>query len=170
MIDLNSPRWTELQHAYGAATAIPLLLQQLQDLPTDEGDAEPWFSLWSALAHQGDVYQASFAAVPHIIAALSRSPETASEVYFHFPTWIEICRNKHAVRVDRDLEAAYFDALARLPALVEKAAGKHWDTGFAACALSATAVAKGQHALAEALLALSSDDAIDDVREWMDNR
>lgn len=50
MLGLDSPRWAELQHAYGSATDIPSLLRQLSTLPDAEGDAEPWYSLWSALA------------------------------------------------------------------------------------------------------------------------
>jgi len=49
--------------------------------------------------------------------------------------------------------------LHRVPALVARAANKQWSAGFTACALSAIAVAKGQHDLAEALLELASPDA-----------
>jgi hypothetical protein len=58
------------------------------------GKAEPWFSLWSSLAHQGDVYSASFAAVPHVVHALSTAPERADASFFQFPTWVEIYRQK----------------------------------------------------------------------------
>jgi len=72
MLDLDDPRWSDLTHAYGKASDIPDLLRQLDKLPLATGDAEPWFSLWSALAHQGDVYPASFAAVPHVVAMLAK--------------------------------------------------------------------------------------------------
>jgi len=73
MLSLADSRWSELRHAYGSASDIPALLEQLVGLPSSEGNQEPWFSLWSALAHQEDVYSASFAAVPHVIEALSVS-------------------------------------------------------------------------------------------------
>lgn len=170
MLELSSPRWSELEDAYGTATKIPELLRQLSDLPTDEGDSEPWFSLWSALAHQGDVYSASFAAVPHVITALARSPATASEAYFQFPAWIEICRHKNAVEIPGDLKVAYFDAIQRIPGLVANAAGKTWSAAFTACALSATAAAKGQHDLAEALLEMASSEAVGEFLEWSYDR
>src|SRR5262245_2777864 len=68
MIPLDSPEWRRLQHAYGPASDIPDLLRQLAANPCAKksGD-EPWHSLWSALCHQGDVYTASYAAVPHIV-------------------------------------------------------------------------------------------------------
>jgi hypothetical protein len=50
MLDLDSPHWAELQHAYGSAADIPNLLRHLNTLPASEGNEEPWHSLWSALA------------------------------------------------------------------------------------------------------------------------
>lgn len=78
MIELLSSQWSELSHAYGAASDIPKLLTQLEDYPeATDYRAEPYFSLWSALWHQGDVYTASFAAVPHILKACKLEPAKA---------------------------------------------------------------------------------------------
>jgi len=185
MLALSDPRWNTLNDAYGRASAIPGLLAQLAQQPADDGAAEPWYSLWSALAHQGDVYSASFAAVPHVVEALAAAPETASEVYFHFPAWVEICRHRNGVPVPgdletadletadletADLETAYRAALARLPGLVAQAGSKPWDAGFTACALAAVAAAKGQHLLAEALLELTSSDTASEFLEWAAER
>lgn len=169
MLDLHSPRWAELEDAYGSAAGIPALLGQLQTLPGD-ADAEPWSSLWSALAHQGDVYTASFAAVPHVVQALAGAPDSAGEVYFHFPAWVEICRQRSDVDIPADLEGPYREALARLPGLVQQASRRPWDTSFTACALSALAVAKEQHGLAEALLQMSSQETLDDFLDWSSDR
>lgn len=170
MLELNSPQWDELHDAYGSAAKIPALLRQLSALPSDNGSDEPWFSLWSALAHQGDVYSASFAAVPHVIEAIASAPERVSDVYFHFPAWIEICRHKNGVDVPDELAACYFDALKRVPALVAGAVEKQWSVAFTGCALSATAAAKGQHDLAEALLELTSSDTVSEFLEWSGDR
>lgn len=156
MLSLQSGRWSELEHAYGKAADIPALLAQLQTLPKSEGEAEPWFSLWSALAHQGDIYSASFAAVPHVVAALAAAPNEADESYLQFPAWVEICRAKQRVEIPEDLKTAYFESLARLPGLIAQAAARQWEPGYLACALSAIAAVKGQHAIAEAVLEMSS--------------
>ena len=169
MLSLDSARWSELEHAYGPAADIPKMLQQLRDLPTAAGDAEPWHSLWSALAHQGDVYSASFAAVPHVVAALESSPASAHFTYFQFPAWVEICRAKNKVPVPEDLALAYFEALSRLPLLVAAASSREWDENFLACALSAIAVAKNQPVVAEASLELSRDVAAEFL-EWFSQR
>ena len=99
MLSLENLRWSELQQAYGSAANIPGLLAQLRDLPDASGDSEPWFSLWSALAHQGDVYSASFAAVPHVVAVIASSALAVDAVYFQFPAWVEICRKKTGTEI-----------------------------------------------------------------------
>lgn len=166
MLSLSSPRWQQLEHAYGTAADIPALLAQLDSLPRDDGASEPWFPIWSALAHQGDVYSASFAAVPHVIAALSKSPATAHESYFHFPAWVEICRAKQGIEVPSELQDSYFNSLSKLPHLVSAAAAHDWDRGFLACALAAVAAAKGQHAMAEAVLEMAEAGTAEAFLAW----
>jgi hypothetical protein len=165
LLSLDSVRWKELKHAYGSAANIPGLLKQLDGLPDSSNNKEPWFSLWSALAHQGGVYSASFAAVPYVIEALSTSPESAEFSYFLFPAIVEIGRRKHALAVPADLEKSYFASLSRLPSLVASASVREWDANFLACALSAIAVSKGQSLVAEAVLELNPDVAVE-FMEW----
>ena len=165
LLSLTDARWSELQHAYGSASDIPALLEQLAELPTSEGNREPWFSLWSALAHQGDVYSASFAAVPHVIEALASDPQKAEFAYFQFPAWVETCRAKNKVQVPDDLAAGYFQSLARLPSLVAEASSREWDEDMLACALAAIAAAKGHPAVAEAVQELTPEIATQ-FMEW----
>jgi hypothetical protein len=166
---LDSPRWCELDHAYGKAADIPALLRQLESLPPSGPDDEPWFSLWSALAHQGDVYPASFAAVPHVVRALAMAPDRAGAVYLQFPAWVEICRKRHNVLVPPDLRDVYVAALTALPRLVAATADRAWDDEFLACALAALAVAKGSSDVAEAALELTPEVA-GDFLAWLDDR
>ena len=77
MLSLDSPGWSKLRHAYGVASDTPKLLRQLERLPASDNEKESWFSNWSSLAHQGDVYSASFAAVAE--AALEMNSEVAEE-------------------------------------------------------------------------------------------
>jgi hypothetical protein len=168
-LPLDSPRWHELEHAYGKATDIPALLRQLASLPPSGPDDEPWFSLWSALAHQGDVYAASFAAVPHVVRALALAPDRAGAVYLQFPAWVEICRKREGVVIPSDLQDAYAAALAALPGLVAAAAMRAWDDEFLACALAALAAVKGSADVAEAALELTPEVA-GDFLGWLEDR
>ncbi len=165
MLDLDSPRWSQLTHAYGAAADIPPLLRQLEALPSSENDAEPWFTIWSALAHQGDVYSASFAAVPHVVGYLAQAPERADFSYFQFPAWVEICRRQRAVAVPEELADAYQNALLALPRLVAAAANRPWDENMLSCALGAIAASKGYPSVAEALLEINTEVA-EDFLKW----
>lgn len=47
MVELDSPRWQTLSHAYGSAADIPDLLRQLDGATSPEvgPDSEPWFTL-----------------------------------------------------------------------------------------------------------------------------
>jgi len=169
VLSLNSPRWNDLHHAYGVASDTPGLLARLGTLPQSQGEAEPWFTLWSSLAHQGDVFSASFAAVPHVIEALSRDPLKADSAYFQFPAWVEVCRKRQMVQVPDDLEASYFASLSRLPGLIAAASAREWDSDFLQCAMAALAAAKGNEFLAEASLELSPDVA-GEFLKWLDER
>lgn len=169
MLSLDSPRWGDLEHAYGRAADVPSLLGALRDFPTSEGRREPWFSIWSALAHQGDVYSASFAAVPHVIAVLASDPMRCDSVYFQFPAWVEICRINRSVLVPPDLREAYFDSLASLPMHAARWAGKAWSDSDLVCVLGAIAAVKGHPAIAEAVIEMTDRNAAE-MREWLRER
>jgi hypothetical protein len=58
-----------LSHASGPAKDIPsLLTRAAHDVRPGYQQDSTWFDLWSALCHQDDIYTASYAAVPHLIA------------------------------------------------------------------------------------------------------
>ncbi|MFA6034920.1 MAG: hypothetical protein WC889_18615 [Myxococcota bacterium] len=169
MLRLDSNRWSELQHAYGPATDIPELLRQLADIPDSSNENEPWFSIWSSLAHQGDVFSASFAAVPYVVQALASAPLKADSSYFQFPAWVEISRQKKGVPVPEDLAPSYFESLAQSPFLVSAASAREWDDTFLSCALSAIAASKGKAVVAEAMLELSPEVA-EEFMKWFYER
>jgi len=170
MLSLDSRDWEKLTSAYGDAREIPALLGLLEELPDDDGESEPWFTLWSSLAHQGDVYSGSFAAVPHIVAALASAPGTAPAVYFHFPAWVEICRRKTGIELPNELAGAYNDSLKTLRAIAARALGDgELDECGMRCALAAVAAASGEWNLSELLLELSPDVA-EECLEWLSER
>jgi hypothetical protein len=170
MITLESTEWDELTDAYGVATGIPKLLRLLSDFPVglDYKD-EPWFSLWGALCHQGDVYPASFAAVPFIVAAIERDPSRASFNFFALPASIEVARNENKVLIPKSLEAEYFKVLAKLPTLALPLLRPHCDKTLCQALLSAIAAAVGQHDYAKLLLEIDSD-SIPETLEWFYER
>jgi hypothetical protein len=162
--------WNLLHDAYGSAAGIPLLLQQLHDFPTEpEAESEPWFTLWSALCHQGDVYSASFAAVVTMEAILAKAPERATPSFFGLPASIEIARANRGHEVPEQFAQAYRAAVEGLArsALVYLRDGKEQDTR--ASALSLIAASVGEPRIAEVLLEIQ-EDALNDLLEWLRSR
>jgi hypothetical protein len=159
MLSLDNARWAELEHAYGAANDIPALLTAMYGLPpNDHLEAEPYFSLWSALCHQGDIYSASFAAVPHIVAAIAANSEKAPWTLYQLVACIEIARvNGHGPEIPGDLRDDFLSSLDSIPALVGRSANATWDYWYCSAALAAVAVAKGFVPMAEAILELDPD-------------
>jgi hypothetical protein len=150
MVELSSRLWKEYRHAYGPATDIPDLLRQARHAPrTRRSDEEPWFSLWSALCHQDDVYSGSIAALPHLIEIASeRLPlerrdalllAGAIETYRHRPGGPDI---------PSYLEVTYRTALSRAADLTVGALNLERDGASYAGLLAALAAFQGHPRLA----------------------
>ena len=95
MIDLTPLSWARLSHAYGSAEDIPHYLEMIYKNPCcDDSESGAWQHLWSCLCHQGDIYSASIAAVPHIVAAALqfRTGELFAWDCISLPINIEKCR------------------------------------------------------------------------------
>ena len=107
--------WTKLQHAYGSAGDIPALLARARTTraPTKHTD-EPWFTLWSALYHQDDIYSASYAAVPDLVAMASECGAGIAAESLFLAASIELRRHESgAPTLPAELRAVYDQALAR---------------------------------------------------------
>lgn len=169
MLKLSDANWNSLSHAYGEASDIPALLSQLGAYPDHESyESEPYFSLWSALCHQGDVYSASYAAVPHIVEYLAANPNKATYDYFMLPICIEIARKKgNGPDITPELEWSYFSALRQLPALAAKVTPEN--ASFTGVLAATIAVANGEAALGEAILELTPD-VLEEFLEWQAQR
>ncbi len=160
MLALDDPRWSKLTHAYGTATDIPGLLRTLASstAPKAGYETEPWFSLWSSLCHQGDAYDASYAAVPHIIAIATSAAGTIDFSFFQLPAAIEVARqNRRGPPIPPELEPAYLAALASLPDCVAVHQNDDWDEAMLLSAFAAQAVSKGHFRAAEAIMNLDDD-------------
>ena len=99
-----------------------------------------------SLCHQGDVYDASFAAVPRIRrCARSRSVRASREFdYFALPVAIELGRAAVGIEVPTPLRTAYFEAMKSLAELSHHDASAQWNqyaqraAALLNCSLTAT--------------------------------
>lgn len=154
MLDLSSSRWAELTQAYGSAANLPALLDAAlrDDRPGNDPDSV-WFELWSALCHQGDVYVASYAALPHLVRiAETRLPEYGTDSLLLAGS-IELSRlDGRGPALPVDLETDYKRALHQGAKLARQAADAVVDD-IAWRALTGSAAAmEGDRAQASALL------------------
>jgi hypothetical protein len=172
MLSLNDDAaWEVLRHAYGPATDIPPLLLQLAVFPPyTDYESEPYFSLWSALCHQGDVYTASYAAVPHIVEMLEANPPRAHWSALLLVVSIEIARvNGRGPLLSGELKEAYDAALARLPGVVAELTVQSWDEVYTRVGAAALALGKSHPALAEAILELQPG-VVQEFMDWIEER
>jgi hypothetical protein len=168
MLPLDSPFWSQLSHAYGRAGDIPDLLKQLATLPPHKNvESEPYFSLWSALCHQGDVYTASFAAVPHLVEVWQRHPTRTHWTVIALVSSIEVARlTERGPEVPPELSVGYFSALSAIPGIVAEAASDPWDELRCRVITSAIAAVKGHPRLSDAITELEPATAERLLEEW----
>jgi len=171
MIDLTSQKWSKLTHAYGQASKIPELLKKLEDYPKKNNwKSEPYFSLWSALCHQGDVYSASYAAVPHILSLALLSPSQISYDYLLLPTSIEIARvSGRGPDLPPEYEPIYLSSLSNIPKIVGAIGAKRLDETWPITCAAAIAIAGGQTKIAQAILELEGD-VPELFLKWIENQ
>jgi hypothetical protein len=136
---------------------------------SDARKGTPWFDLWSALCHQGDIYPASFAAIPHLVEALAADPAHASHDFFLLPAAVEVARDRGKTTVPEMLHSDYFDSLRRLSLLAAQVLPRAWDNTLCRSVLAAVAAAKGHLRTAQLLLDVDEED-VAEVLEWYFSR
>ena len=155
MLSLESPRWASLTQSYGTAEDVPRLLEALACIGSTEARAEVWFALWRTLHRPQEVYTASYAAVPHLLAiGLSLSARECAEAV-HLVTRIEVSRCESAsASMPGDLLAAYAEAVDSLPEVVASMHSEPWTTEVAQIFAAAILAGKRQPELARGVLEL----------------
>lgn len=159
MLSLSDKRWSELLDAYGPAERIPELLRRSESLPEDSGyQAEPYFSLWSALYHQGEINSASYAALPHLVRIVGDNPARFRWTMLSLVQAIETARQEtRGPVVPADLEPAYVEALEQVAAICCRLLANNLDELELRVVLSCIASAKGFGPLSEAISELTPD-------------
>jgi len=115
MLALDDPRWSTLQHAYGPARDTPEHLRALSAAPPGR-DGAIWAALASSLLHQGGLYPATYAAVPHLAALLPGAQLERQWTILDFlsPVFRRSPREEHDFRaIARDLRPFVIDVVRR---------------------------------------------------------
>jgi hypothetical protein len=155
MLSLESTRWEQLTQAYGSAEDVPRLLEALACIGSESAREEVWFALWRTLYRQGEVFSASYAAVPHLlqISGAFGLRERAQGV--HLITRIEVARRELAsAAMPDDVVADYANAVDCLPDFIAASTGESWPADVAQIFSAAMLAGKRQPDLARGVLEL----------------
>jgi hypothetical protein len=113
MLGYDDPKWNEMQGGYKVAYNPTSALKKLEG-GTDVQAA--WDELWNGLHHQGDVGEASYAAVPHLVRIQKETRRLDWNLYAMVST-IETERHaKNNPPLPPWLEVAYRHAMGDLVA------------------------------------------------------
>jgi hypothetical protein len=154
MLPLDDPRWQKYLGGYRVPYDASGVLRTLFANGPSE---ELWEAFWTELHHQGDVHQASYAAVPWLVEFVRRSPKIDWNAMALIAT-IELEREQHGnPRVAEELAKDYFSAIESLPAILGTHPDKQWSELVVRSAVACIALARGQRRLADAYLNLDRD-------------
>lgn len=159
------PDWSELKGGYRLPYDPRPAIERLAREPTD---ADAWGELWNELHHQGDVGEASYAAIPWLLDACG-SVERDWNLFALIAT-IELERNRTAnPPVPAWLEQGYRGALEKAKSLALSDLQSTNDPLVIRSAMAVVALASGDMKLGAALTVLESseiDEFVDDRLAW----
>ncbi|MGA2257068.1 MAG: hypothetical protein ABSG53_20645 [Thermoguttaceae bacterium] len=161
MIPLDDPKWKDLKGAYG----IPY--DPSPDLLRLERGEDVWDTLWEELHHQGDVGEASYAAVPHLVR-IAKGARSRDWNFYGLISTIEIERHRKSnPSLPKWLAEGYKVAWNELLALALDDLLRVSDPLTVQSILGAVALAKGALKLG-AMLSYSDQSEIEDLLEERD--
>ena len=110
MLPLDSLKWTELYHAYGSASDVPKMLSDLRCASDEESwNRLLWYDIAGSLCHQGTVYTATYAAVPHLTDMLNDADEFRRFYLIILLGWISASTDK--APIPKEFESDYKNAI-----------------------------------------------------------
>jgi hypothetical protein len=161
MLALNDSRWATLSGGY----RVPYDPRPaLERLASNFLDRSGWQELWGELHHQGDVGEASYAAVPHLVHLAAAAPMRDWNVYALAAT-IETERHRREnPALSIYLSDSYNAALQQLVNLALSDLQSATDPYVVRSALAVVALGRGQIRLG-AMIAQLDDSDIDEFAE-----
>jgi hypothetical protein len=158
MLEIEDERWEKLQGGYRMPfDARPLL----RKLSAGEDDASTWSALWDELYHQGDVGEASYAAVPHLVRICRQRGVLDWNIYA-IAAIIELARTEGTNPDVPDwLRASYFNAIEELAGIGSVEILQANDSETVRAILSILAIAKDLRSFGRFLVSYSEDEMLE---------
>lgn len=166
MLTFDDPRWDQLKAGYRMPYDPRPMLRRLEAGDDVQG---AWHELWEELHHQGDVGEASYAAVPHLVR-IHRGRGIPDWNTYAMVAIIELARGKeidsdHGKRKNPEvpewLREDYFEAIRKLAESGIKELPNVQDPDILRGVLSVIALFKGARTYARFLLNYSEDELRD---------
>ena len=158
MLALDDGRWTMMTGGYRTPLDPRPLLSKLgsgQDTPA------VWHELWDELHHQGDVGEASYAAIPHLVDIYPRRGRPDWNTYA-IVAIIELARKEGTNPSLPDwLEADYFRAIQELAEIGAGEVLRAEDPDVVRAILSVIAIAKGLRVHGKYLVNYSDEEMLE---------
>ena len=162
MFDMDDQRWGKLLGGYRIPYDPRPALAKLQ---SDANDAMVWEELWNELHHQGDVGEASYAAVPHLVRIYQERPSADWNVYAIIGV-IELARKRgNNPDVPTWLDSGYFQAIQQLANVGLRELKDASNPELVKAILSVIALAKGLRIKATFPLEYSEDELLEIERD-----
>jgi hypothetical protein len=151
----DDARWAELHGGYRILYDPRHALRSLAEgLNVDAA----WEELWTELYHQGDVGEASYAAVPELVRIHTERGVADSNTYALVATIEEARQDPKNPELPPWLRDSYTDALNRLAILGLNDLRAATDETLVACIIAVVAMAKGQPILGRFAIAFTDDE------------
>lgn len=161
MLPLDDPRWSTLAGGYKTPYDPSDALRRL------EAGEDVWDELWQELHHQGDVGEASYATIPHLVR-IAKSLPGRNWKFYGLVSTIEVERHRKSNPIlPRWLVADYKEAMAEMLELALADLRGEMDRETILSILGATALAKGYVTLG-ALISHSDESEIIEVLDQYD--
>lgn len=158
MLSLDDNRWTTVHAGYGVPFDPRPLLSKLEK---DESDQAAWQELWNELHHQGDVGEASFASVPHLVRIYKQRKSAPWDIYA-LVAIIELCRGRGSnPDVPEWLAIGYFKSIRELAEIGVTEVLSANDPDLVRAILGIIAIAKHLRTHGEFLVKYSEDEMLD---------
>jgi hypothetical protein len=154
-MDLDDPRWSRLQGGYRVPYDPRKALAALER--GDETETA-WEELWSELHHQGDVGEASYAAIPHLVRIHAARGVADWNTYALVATIEEARGNDRNPELPAHLKDAYEDAWRKLVEVGLRELGPARDPTLVCSIIGVVAMGKGLPTLGRLAMAFTEDE------------
>jgi hypothetical protein len=157
MLSLDDARWNELKGGYQTPFDPRPLLKKIE---SGEDLENTWHELWGELHHQGDVGEASYAAVPHIVR-IHRHQGILDWNPYALVACIELARAQgNNPALPTWLENEYFDSIQELAKIGMDEFSQSKASAEIRGILTVLALSKGARTYAKLILEYSEEELI----------